>query len=68
MKPGDLIQNKYTLTTGLIIGRTCWHMNGYGYGEYMEFKDYELLLCRENKKMVVPCQILEEHWEKIDEN
>jgi len=68
MKAGDLIKNKHTRATALILGNSHGLIDGHGYGESMEWHDYEILLCEQAKTMIVPREILWDHWEMINEN
>jgi len=61
MKAGDLIKNKHTYVTALIMRNSRPSIDGHRYGESMEWYDYEILLCEQNKTMIGP-------WEMIDEN
>ena len=68
MNPGDLIKNKRTHVIALILNKTHWSIPGYGYGETMEQYDYEILLPTNNDTMIVTYNILQDHWERIDES
>lgn len=67
MNPGDLIRNKHTQSVGLIISKSRWTLDGYGYYEAIQRYDFEILLCEKNETIIVPYEMLGEHWELIDE-
>lgn len=68
MRVGDLVRNKHTQSIGLIISKSQWTLDGYGYGEAIRCYDFEVLLCEKDESIMVSYEMLEEHWEIIYED
>lgn len=68
MNPGDLLRNKHTQGIGLIISKKKWTIEGYGYGESIQRYHFEILMCGKDQITTIPYELLEKHWEIIDEN
>tara|TARA_B100000700_G_scaffold331827_1_gene469925 strand:- start:218 stop:415 length:198 start_codon:yes stop_codon:yes gene_type:complete len=65
MKEGDLIRNIHTDAVALITQKIT---RPRSWSTTVTSCDYEIFISGENKTLVAPCGLVEEHWEIIDED